>query len=72
VSWCDILDLGFGERPVAEVLAQKGRCVEVDPPPKHFGEFRLQREELQARYESGFEFHEHVHIAIGLKIITQD
>jgi len=72
LSWRDILNLGFGERPIAEVLAQKGGCVQVHPPAKDFGKFRLQREKLQARHESGFEFYEHVHIAVGLKVITED
>src|SRR5579885_3179981 len=72
VSWRDILNLGFCQRSIAEVSAQKGRRVEIHFPAKNFGEFALETEKLQARYESGIEFDEHIHVAAWLEVVTQD
>jgi hypothetical protein len=72
VSWRDILNLGFGQRSIAEVSAQKGRRVEINLPAKNFGEFALKAEKLQARHECGIEFDEHIHVAAWPEVVTQD
>jgi hypothetical protein len=72
LSWRDILNLGLGQCTVAEVSAQKGWSVQIDLPSQNFGELALKAEKIQARYEIGLKFYEHVHIAARLEIVAQD
>jgi len=72
LSWRDILNLGVGERAVAEVSAQKARSVKINPATEDLRQLFLHREEIEARHVTGFELDDHVHVAVWPKIVAKD
>jgi hypothetical protein len=66
------LNLGISEDLVAEVAAQKSGRIEINSSAKNGRQFVLHSEEVQAGNVSGLEFHDHIYVAVRLKIIAQD
>ncbi len=70
VSWRDILNLGFGQRPIAEVTAEKARRVKVDLAAKNLAQFLFHPEEGETRSLTGFKLHYDVHVTVRPKIVA--
>jgi hypothetical protein len=70
LSWRDILDLGVGEHPVAEVTAQKPGCIEVNGPTQNYRQLVLHREEVEAGNMSGLEFHDYVDVTVRQEVVA--
>jgi hypothetical protein len=72
LSWRDILNLGVGKQPVAEVAAQKSGCIEVYSPTDNARQLFLHRKEVEAGGVSVFKFHDHVDVTIRPKIVAKN
>src|ERR1035437_7088519 len=57
---------------VAEILAEKTGCVEVHFSPQKRGEFAFHGEEPQPHGNAGLKLHQHVDVAVGAEIISQN
>ena len=55
---------------VAEIGAEEVRRLQVDLSAQQIGKLRLHGEEGESRRATWLEFHEHVHIAFGVKRIA--
>jgi hypothetical protein len=65
------LNLGVGERSVAEVAAQKPRCVKVNPAAENLRQLFLHREEVEAWSVTGLELNDHIHVTVRPKIVAK-
>src|SRR5713101_5038440 len=68
----DILDLGLGQDPAAEIGAQKTRSVQVNLAPEDLRQLSFQREEPQSRYVARLELDQHVNVAIRPKVVAKN
>jgi len=71
LSWRDILNLGVGERSIAEVGAQKPCGVKINPAAEDCRQLFLHREEIEAWGVTGLELDDHVHVAVWPEIVTE-
>jgi hypothetical protein len=72
LSWCDILDLRLSYRSLAEVSAEKARSVQIDPAAENPRQLLLHREKGEPWSVPGLEFNQHVHVAVGAKVVSQN
>jgi len=66
-----IVDFGVAYDGIADVLAERGRGVQVDTTAKQRRQLVLDGDERIARDVVRFELDEHVNVAVGAEIIAQ-
>src|SRR2546423_1759037 len=66
-----ILRLRFRQHSFADVRTHELRRIQVNPPTEDFRKLLLYREERKPRHAPRLELDQHVHVAVGTKVIAQ-
>jgi len=62
---------GLFHHPVPKILAQKPRGIQVHPVTQNLSKFLFHRKKSEPRLLTRFEFHQHIYVAVGLKVWPQ-